>query len=1580
MVDRTDGAGAVGRAARAAVEALEGRQLLTTATLHPTDDAYVRDGTYADTAEGVANTSQVQVKTIGSTSFTRDGYLKFAVSVPAGNRLNSATLRMYGQAVVGSTYTGPTITGVPVSAFPLADPNAAWGESTLTWNNAPGLSGTGSRTTELASTTFSTAASTWYTMDVTSFVTPEAAAGRSPLTVGLHVVSNLDAQANIDSDEAANRPELVLDYSPASELVLTDTAVTVREGGTATVGVHLSAPPSGTAVVSVAKLRATDPDVNTAATALTFTADNWQIDQAVSFSAGQDADAANGTAKFVFSGGGQAAASVSVTEADDDVTLAPAADATVRDGSFADTSFGSATTLEVKNSNTAGSKRRGLLEFDLSGAPRYVSSATLRVFGSASGTGTFPLTIGVKTPTTPTAGWADGDQTWNTQPVLDANPIATVAVGATPAWYEFDVTAYVQAQRAAGNQFATLALTAELKELLASFNSNEAAANPPQLALIAVPSVGTVGGTIYADLNGDGSVTAGEPVAAAGLSVYLDDNNNNAADDSEVQTVTDQDGNYTFDGVQVVPRLVRVAATGGWSAVGAAAAGRTATLSGTVTTSGGNDLALIPPPPTVSVNNTTDVAIEDDPSPATFTVYRTTFDLSQPLTLPYTVGGTATAGTDYVALSGSVTIPAGSDSADVVVSPIDDAAAEGDETVTLVLGTGAGYALATPSDSAVVIRDFDGVLPDVSVSTAQAYGDESTGTPAVFTLQRAGRDMSSALTVAYSMGGTATNGTDYASLGGTAVIPAGASSVDVVVAPTADGVADGKESVVLTVSASAAYNDVGLFAATAFVSDQPLPVVTLVATVPTVFESSTGTPGVFTISRAGPDLSQPLAVTYEVAGDATPGTDYTALSGTATIPAGAASTTVTVDPINDSAGEGDESIFLSLTDGPSYGLGDGARDLVTLSDPEDTTPTSPSSTPTPTPTPKVYVMQYDGTMKEYTNNGTVTVFAGEPLQLQAVQGTSVASNAALFDTSYRWEFSDQPAAAKTRLQSRRLFTDPKNPANNRTEYDSFGTPFAGGHTVNGFNTAHVWEPMRSYEEDYDKRSLTSAQDPGKWTSYPATVKLIVNGVTSTLKVTVLNPVAAGFGVQKFTASDGLVKIQTAIDASKGDKSGKGLISLLHAGDTFTYDGSRTVGLTASKPHLIFDWYGYSQYGTSALPEIRDITPNTENRIVFVANANTDYLTVRHLQVSDVENTVSGSTDMIKAVNYLKRTPDVISANGAKNVALMYSRFGRSTANASTSTLDSIDGRGKTQVKNGIIVDQYVTGVLLQGNTDALAFSRSMNLGLLHGSQLVVQGNYLQRSKDEHGVRFMNWTNDATGVVTQFTQFVNVSNNRIDMGTSSKETVSVRYASHSYVSNNTFVGGHLQVGDSNHGPTYRKGIANWTVVENNTQTMTANKDVPYGFVVIAPASNVIFRDNKVHSSLMDGAGFYVGGDPYYVKGDSNSGDVAAPRNLLYKTNTVYEDNTAADRNGAFLKNARIPTNVVLNDNTMSISPSANAWKGFNLDLAGAAPLSIFTSHLNNHWATGALTAGTNRLHRTAFGSSTKYYDASYAPHA
>jgi hypothetical protein len=113
--------------------------------------------------------------------------------------------------------------------------------------------------------------------------------------------------------------------------------------------------------------------------------------------------------------------------------------------------------------------------------------------------------------------------------------------------------------------------------------------------------------------------------------------------------------------------------------------------------------------PTVSVVATVPCASEQGPVAGVFTVTRAG-DTTDPLNVSYAIGGTATNGTDYAAITGTVTIPAGAGSATVTITPILDTLAEGDRTVTLTVSTDLAYAVGTAASGTVTIHDlpFDG--------------------------------------------------------------------------------------------------------------------------------------------------------------------------------------------------------------------------------------------------------------------------------------------------------------------------------------------------------------------------------------------------------------------------------------------------------------------------------------------------------------------------------------------------------------------------------------------------------------------------------------------------------------------------------------------------------------------------------------------------------------------------------------------------------------------------------------------------------------------------------------------------------
>jgi hypothetical protein len=131
--------------------------------------------------------------------------------------------------------------------------------------------------------------------------------------------------------------------------------------------------------------------------------------------------------------------------------------------------------------------------------------------------------------------------------------------------------------------------------------------------------------------------------------------------------------------------------------------------------------------PQVTISATDASAAENPLDSGTITVSLEEINNSGPLTVNYTVGGTATPDSDYTAFSGSITIPTGQQSGSLAIIPIDDTEIEPLETVILTLSTGTGYTVGEPSSATVNIISND-VEPPVGNIALNKTTTSSSGT------------------------------------------------------------------------------------------------------------------------------------------------------------------------------------------------------------------------------------------------------------------------------------------------------------------------------------------------------------------------------------------------------------------------------------------------------------------------------------------------------------------------------------------------------------------------------------------------------------------------------------------------------------------------------------------------------------------------------------------------------------------------------------------------------------------------------------------------------------------------------------
>ncbi len=135
--------------------------------------------------------------------------------------------------------------------------------------------------------------------------------------------------------------------------------------------------------------------------------------------------------------------------------------------------YGSLDTLEIKE--YPDRDRYGYLKFDLSGLTEVVD-AKLRLYGSIiSGGSPTQLTV----HPVDNDSWSESTITWANKPVSPTTVLGSATVVTGPAFYEVDVTSFIQSQFA-GDKVATLRLENDTQALI-KFNSSENATNPPQL-------------------------------------------------------------------------------------------------------------------------------------------------------------------------------------------------------------------------------------------------------------------------------------------------------------------------------------------------------------------------------------------------------------------------------------------------------------------------------------------------------------------------------------------------------------------------------------------------------------------------------------------------------------------------------------------------------------------------------------------------------------------------------------------------------------------------------------------------------------------------------------------------------------------------------------------------------------------------------------------------------------------------------------------------------------------------------------------------------------------------------------------
>ena len=335
------------------------------------------------------------------------------------------------------------------------------------------------------------------------------------------------------------------------------------------------------------------------------------------------------------------------------------------------------------------------------------------------------------------------------------------------------------------------------------------------------------------------------------------------------------------------------------------------------------------------------VATEDGAEPTVAGEFTVTLSeaVSSDTVIGYSVGGSATAGDDYAALSGTVTILANQTSATIVVPVLDDLEVESDESVIVTLDaitSGDPNVVLGATDTATVTIADNEVTNEVNVAATIAAASEP-GTDGEFTVSL-GAPATTDTVISYSVSGSATAGDDYTTLSGEVTILGGQPSATIALPVLDDLEVESDESVIVTLDAITSGDpNVVLGAtdtATVTIADNEVANEVNVA-VTIAAASEPGTDGEFTVSLGVPATTDTV-ISYSVSGSATAGSDYTTLSGEVTILGGQISATIAVPVLDDQLEESQESVIITL-DAITAGdanvvLGTSTEATVTISD------------------------------------------------------------------------------------------------------------------------------------------------------------------------------------------------------------------------------------------------------------------------------------------------------------------------------------------------------------------------------------------------------------------------------------------------------------------------------------------------------------------------------------------------------------------------------------------------------------------------------------------------------------------------
>ena len=338
--------------------------------------------------------------------------------------------------------------------------------------------------------------------------------------------------------------------------------------------------------------------------------------------------------------------------------------------------------------------------------------------------------------------------------------------------------------------------------------------------------------------------------------------------------------------------------------------------------------------PTITID---DISVNEAAGNATFTV-----TLSEPSTLRVTVAystadGSAVAGADYSARSGTLVFEPGVTRLTIAVPILNDAVFEGTETFQVKLATPVNATIADAtgigriSDDGTGAGGTDNDTPTLSVNSVSVV----EGAPAIFTVSLSNPSTSAVVftpTLASGSAGIGTdtaaanalevsadNGATWSTVAGNVAIAPGSTSVQLRLATIDDAIDEATETFTLTATSVGGALPAPATGSASITDNDAAPLLSI----DDVRVNEAAGTATFTVRLSGAS-GLPVSVDFATAdGSATAGADYTARAGTLTFAPGVVAQTITVAIANDAVYEGLENFNVNLSAPVNAGIADG---------------------------------------------------------------------------------------------------------------------------------------------------------------------------------------------------------------------------------------------------------------------------------------------------------------------------------------------------------------------------------------------------------------------------------------------------------------------------------------------------------------------------------------------------------------------------------------------------------------------------------------------------------------------------------